>query len=358
MFDFNLNPDQEQHAKELHRKIVTVDMLFESSMGPDFFENVKAGDLTCGSFTIGTGGLRHFQSDNKSIPNHEEFWSRDTTLTDFAYMNKVFNDDANTCVQVLCIDDIHKANVEQKNGIILNTQNSIMIGTDVDNLDVFYNLGLRVIQITYNLQNYMASGCLEAPEARLSNFGRQAIERMNEIGIQVDTGHTGEGSILEACDVSTKPVCCSHAGLAALSPPNNPRVQTDRALKAIASTGGVFGLSAIPGMLVGKDRCTINDYLDHLDYAVNLIGVDHVGIGSDFVEGPTLEQIAAAPDWKGQQVPTNPDVWPVCSGHEGFENHSKYPNLTRGLIARGYCDDDVAKIMGGNFLRMLADTIG
>ena len=82
----------------------------------------------------------------------------------------------------------------------------------------------------------------------------------------------------------------------------------------LADNGGVFGLTAIPGMLTGSPRCTINDYIDHLEYAINVMGIDHVGIGSDFIAGATLEQIASAPDWKGKQVPTSLEVWPVCAG--------------------------------------------
>ena len=204
----------------------------------------------------------------------------------------------------------------------------------------------------------MASGCLENPNKNLSNFGVQAIERRNELGILVDTGHTGDGSLKHAIEVSSKPISCSHAGLASLSSDANPRVQQDSALKMLADNGGVFGLSAIPGMLTGNDRCTINDYLDHLEHAIKVMGVDHVGIGSDFIDGPSYEQIATAPDWKGQQVPTNVEVWPVCSGHQGLENQSQFLNFTRGLVSRGYSDDDVLKLVGGNWLRLLSETIG
>ncbi len=241
---------------------------------------------------------------------------------------------------------------------MLNVQNSICIGTDVDNIDFFYNLGLRVVQLTYNLQNFMASGCLEDPNKNLSNFGIQAIGRMNEIGMVVDTGHTGDGSIKHAVEVSEKPISCSHAGLAALSKDENPRVVTDSALRCIAEKGGVFGLSAIPGMLTGDLRCTINDYVDHLEHAINVMGIDGVGLGSDFIAGASLELIAAAPDWKGKQVPNSLDVWPVCAGHAGLENHSMFGNVTRALVKRGYGDDDIRKLMGGNWLRLLGDTMG
>jgi membrane dipeptidase len=355
MFDFGLTLEQEARAKELHERSVVIDMETESSFPEGLFDDMQTGGLTCGSFTIGTAGLHHFTSG--SIPEHDDWWTYDTTVRDISLWNGIFNNQGNNIVPILSAGDIREANKNGKNGIILYTQNSICIGTDVDNLDFFYNLGLRVIQITYNLQNFMGSGCLEDPKKNLSNFGIQAIGRMNELGILVDTGHTGDGSLKHAIDVSEKPISCSHAGLASQSKDGNPRVQTDSALKKLADNGGVFGLSAIPGMLTGDIRCSINDYLDQLAYVINLMGIDHVGMSSDFIAGATLEQIASAPDWKGEQVPTSMEVWPVCAGHEGFENHSKFMNLTRGLVARDYSDEDITKLIGGNWLRLLSETI-
>jgi membrane dipeptidase len=129
-------------------------------------------------------------------------------------------------------------------------------------------------------------------------------------------------------------------------------------LRAIAESGGVFGLSAIPGMLTGNIRCTVSDYIDHLEHAVNVMGIDGVGLGTDYVGGVTIPQIATAPDWKGKQVPIALEVWPMCDGHEGLQSHAKFMNVTRGLLARGYSDDDIAKLLGGNWLRLLNDTIG
>ena len=356
LFDFGMSPEQEEKAIVLHREAVVIDMLTESDFTGSFFDDIAEGGLTCGSFTIGALGLQH--TLDHTLPQHDDWWSREATIKDLGIWHGIFNERADQLVHVRSVADIRSAKDEGKNGILINTQNSICIGTDVDNLDFFYNLGLRVMQITYNNQNFMASGCLEDPKKNLSNFGKQAIERMNELGILVDTGHTGDGSLKHAIEVSSRPISCSHAGLASQSSDANPRVQSDSALKMLADNGGVFGLSAIPGMLTGNDRCTINDYLDHMEYAINLMGVDHVGLGTDFIDGPSYEQIATAPDWKGVQVPTNVEVWPVCSGHEGLENQSQFLNFTRGLVSRGYSDEDVLKLVGGNWLRLLEETIG
>ena len=356
MFDLDLSPEQEARAKELHDGLIVVDMLAESSLPTGLFEDMAAGGLTCGSLTIGTAGLKYFADE--TLPHHADWWSWQTTVEDLSLMQGLLANPANNAVHIRTSEDIHRAKIEDKVGILINVQNSICLGIDTDNVDFFYNLGLRVIQLTYNLQNFVGSGCLEDSRKTLSNFGVQVIGRMNELGILVDTGHTGEGSIMHAVEVSEKPIACSHAGLAALSPDENPRVVSDRALRAIAEKGGVFGLTAIPGMLTGELTCTIHDWIDHLEHAINVMGIEGVGIGSDFIAGASIEQIATAPDWKGKQVPTSLDIWPVCDGHKGFENHTQYRNVTRALVARQYTDDDIRKLMGGNWLSLLGETIG
>jgi len=356
MIDFGMNPEQEAHAKALHDDLIVIDMLTESSFPDGLFEDMLAGGLTCGSFTIGTGGLDHFMGD--TVPLLREWWSWEATLRDLAIWQGIFSEQRDKLVHVRSVDDIRRAKAEGKAGILLNTQNSICIGTDLDNIDSLYNLGQRVMQLTYNLQNFIGSGQLEDPSKNLSKLGINAIGRMNEIGMLVDTGHTGDGTIKHAVEVSEKPISCSHAGLAALSKSENPRVVRDSALRAIADKGGVFGMSAIPGMLTGDLRCTVNDYIDHMEHAIKVMGIDGVGLGTDFIAGVELSQIATSPDWQGQQVPTSLEVWPVCAGHDGLENHAMFGNVTRGLVARGYADEDIRKLMGGNWLRLLSDTIG
>ena len=138
------------------------------------------------------------------------------------------------------------------------------------------------------------------------------------------------------------------------------RSSTDKAIKAVTKKGGVMGIISTPAAIAGSDRCTVQDYLDNIEHAVNIAGIDHVGIGSDFIIPATFEQILSAPDWDPKTVASigEFEVWPWSDGHVGYENNSGYPNLTRGLVSRGYSDEDIAKIMGGNWMRLIKDTIG
>ena len=121
-----------------------------------------------------------------------------------------------------------------------------------------------------------------------------------------------------------------------------------------------MGVISTPSALVGSDKCTVEDMLDNIDHAVNIAGMDGVGFGSDFIVPATIDQILSAPEWDQEIVDSigEFEVWPWSDGHVGWENNSAYPNMTRGLIKRGYSDEDISKIMGGNFLRVIKDTIG
>lgn len=359
MFDFGLDKDQEARAKELHEKIITWDMLIESTVLDQNWTNMSSpGGMTGGSFTIGAGGIRHLEiGGSPDKLRFEDWWSYETTLDDVAILKGEFAKLDNKVVQATNVADINKAKKDGNVAIMLNTQNSIWIGYSPDRIKNMYNHGLRVVQLTYNQQNFVGSGCQEDPENHLSAYGVKIIGALNDQGMLVDTGHTGAGTIRQAIEVSEKPIACSHAGME-WQAKGQDRVQTDATLKLLADSGGVFGLSSIPGMLTGNLKCTVNDYLDGIEHAIKVMGIEHVGLGTDFVFNVAIEQIATSPDWQGASVPSGGTTKEVFDDHEGFEDHSKFINLTRGLVGRGYSDEDIAKLMGGNWLRLMSETIG
>ena len=256
--------------------------------------------------------------------------------------------------------DIRKCKAEGKIGFMFDDQNTNFLGNQPQRLQTMYDLGLRRVQMTYNRQNNAGVGCMDSRDGGLSIWGKDVIAMMNEIGFLVDTGHCMSQTVIDAVDASSKPIACSHAGLKSIVP-SNPRTQSNEAIKKVADGGGVFGVVSTPGALNGQDRCTVNDYLDSIEAAINLAGIDHVGFGTDLILAASLEEVLTAPEWgtaAQQSVGVSEGVWPWSDGHKGMENNSGYPNLTRGLVARGYSDDDIAKVMGGNFLRLIEETIG
>ena len=169
-------------------------------------------------------------------------------------------------------------------------QDGVCFETDLDRLETFHRLGIRVIQPTYNRRNRLGDGCLEPSDAGLSNVGHEAVERMNVLGILVDLSHCGRVTAADAIRRSTRPVAFTHTGCAALA--DHPRNRTDAELRAVANKGGVSGIYVMP-YLCGGRQPTADDVVRHIEHAVNVAGEEHVSIGTD----GTLSAIALTPDF-------------------------------------------------------------
>src|SRR5438034_11553897 len=212
------------------------------------------------------------------------------------------------------------------------------------------------VQLTYNTRNLIGDGCTERTDAGLSDFGMAVVRRLNELGMLIDLSHCGRQTTLDAAAVSTRPVACTHTAARALR--DIPRNKRDDELLAVAATGGVVGVVAVPSFLTDKSQATLDDVLDHIDHIVDGIGVEHVGIGTDrgvSFETATREEYYAWLAPLGFKPEVNPP-WPP--GVEGLACAADLPNLTEGLIRRGYDDDAIRSILGGNFLRLYEHTIG
>ena len=358
VFDFGLTPEQEEHAKELHESLIIFDGLSECTFYPEFITNMKRGGGTSGNFSIGISDMLRWTPETVFQP--EEWWSWEALNNDLDALYRMmhlFRDDA---MLTLNHADILEAKKAGKVGFMPGTQNTKFLDDTVDRLDRMHRKGLRIVQITYNATNAVGAGSAEAPENRfgLSRLGHMVVERMNEIGMLVDTGHSSPETQIRAAEVSTKPIVISHAGM--VSKVNQTRATTDEAIRTVADKGGVMGVISTPTAIAGSDKCTVEDMIDNVEHAINIAGIEGVGFGSDFIIPSTIEQILSAPEWDEEVVASigTFEVWPWSDGNVGWENNSAYPNMTRGLIKRGYSDADIAKIMGGNFMRVIKDVIG
>jgi membrane dipeptidase len=258
----------------------------------------------------------------------------------------------------LTVDDILAAKAAGEAAVILGFQNATGIEDKLPYLEVFHRLGLRVMQLTYQRRNLLADGSGEAANGGLSMFGRQVVTEMNRLGILIDLSHTGERSTLETIELSAAPVAVTHACLQKFNP--TPRNKTDEEVRALAARGGVFGMNAIARFVApeGKEKgATIDQFVDQIDYLVELVGVDHVGIGLDINEGLTPELFEERRRGFLQQYSE------LAGGEFPFEHYyvfglNSMANavlITETLVDRGYSDDDVLKILGGNFLRLFGD---
>ncbi len=258
-------------------------------------------------------------------------------------------------------NDIERAQTEGGTAIVLAFQDPAPIENRIEFLRVFYELGVRVVQLTYNKANYIGTGCAETEDRGLTDFGRQVIREMNRLGMLVDLSHCSGLTALEAIDLSEHPVVFSHANVRAIS--DNPRNHTDDEFQQLAQKGGVVGLTpwGPPCWKRQNDEPpSLDDYLDHVEYVVNLVGVDHIGFGTDNTldgaadEEGTKAQSKLYPSVVGEydrRVGTRPEVRYA----RGFAGYQELDNVVRGLEARGFSEEHIKQFLGGNFMRVLRE---
>lgn len=269
------------------------------------------------------------------------------TMALIADMHAVVRAHSDQVMQVIDIDDISAAKTSQRIGIIFGFQDTSPIGDNLRLLSVYRTLGVRIMQLTYNHHNLVGAGCLEPEDGGLSVFGRQVIAEMNRLGILIDLSHCGPLTTMEAIDGSRKPVAITHANPFTRCP--HPRNKSDAVLKQLASRGGVVGAVVFPPLLTGQPHATLADYLDTIDSLVDLVGIDHVGLGPDFMEEMPAEVAAQA--LRGMD-PKVLQLFMAVQPTVGFESISACANVTDGLLQRGYSVGDTQKIIGGNWLRL------
>lgn len=246
--------------------------------------------------------------------------------------------------------DFQAAKDEKRVGIFLGFQNSSPLEGDLDLLEVFYKLGVRAIQLTYNDLNFVGAGCYERTDVGLSQFGVDVVKEMNRLGMVIDLSHVGYRTTMEAIEVSKHPVWFSHVNPTALK--KHVRNKTDDQVRALVAKGGVVGANAFPPFLAREYESTLEDFLDVIDHWVKVAGIDHVALGLDFTENQTNEWFDWLMKGKRKDAMVHPLALPLRNP-KGIEGAKDFPNVTRGLLRRGYPENDVKKIMGLNILRLL-----
>ncbi len=252
-------------------------------------------------------------------------------------------------------EDIDRAKREGKVAVFFGFQGTAPMAGQLYLFEIFHALGIRVVQLTYQSRNLVGDGCGERTNAGLSRFGVEVVHELNHLGVVIDLSHVGVNTTLEAIELSQRPVVISHSGVRALR--DTVRNKTDEEIVALAANGGVIGIPPKSGFLTpeGLDEgTTIDDYLDHIEYVIDLVGIDHVGIGTDVGDERkyTRERMAAFHE-KYPEVAIIGDSLLTDRMHtQGLQSPGSLYNITVGLKGRGYADEHVGKIMGGNFLRV------
>ena len=316
----------------LHENSLVIDGLIISNWDRSVFEDMRKGGLSAANCTVSV-----WEGFQKTVDN-------------IGAMKKKIRDNSDLLTLVRGTSDILHAQKEGKTGIILGFQNAHAFEDNLGYIEAFAEMGVRVVQLCYNTQNLIGTGCYEQ-DGGLSDFGREVIVEMNRVSIMVDLSHVGGKTSEDAILMSTKPVCYSHCLPAGLK--QHPRNKNDEQLRFIADHGGFVGVTMFPPFLARGIESTVDDYVVAIDYVINLIGEDCVGIGTDFTQGwgkPFFDWITHDKGRYRRLTDFGKVVNPA-----GMEVIGNFSNLTAAMEKAGWTERRIRKVLGENWLRVFGE---
>lgn len=292
-----------------------------------------------------------------TICYHENFRE---TVANIEAWNRHFADFPDLIMAARSGSDVRAAQGSGRTAIIFGLQNCSPIEDDIGLVEICHQLGVRFMQLTYNNQSLLAAGCYEAVDSGITRMGREVIAEMNRVGLVIDMSHSAERSTLDAIDLSSRPIAITHANPASWHP--GKRNKSDSVLKALAARGGMLGLSLYPHHLKGGPACRLEDFCAMIARTAELVGAEHLGIGSDLCQDQPDSVVA----WmrNGRWTRTL-DFGEGSAANAGFppqppwfRNNRDLPNIAAGLRAAGFSGSETDGIMGGNWLRFFDDSFG
>jgi len=324
------------NATNLHHNIIVIDGLNVSKWSKEIFLEMNKGGIAAANCTCSV-----WENFNETINNISK-WKR---------WFKKYDD---LIIQVFTTKDINRAKQKGKTGIILGFQNTYAFDNKLGYIQLFKDLGVGIAQMTYNTQNAVGAGCYESKDGGLSDFGHEVVAEMNRAGIMCDLSHVGPKTSKDVILASQKPVCYSHCLPAGLK--KHPRNKTDEQLKFIANHGGFIGVTMFSPFLKKGNASTVDDYIEAIDYVINLVGEDCVGIGTDFTQGygPSFYEWITLDKGNGRKLTELGDI----INPKGIRKISDFPNLTAAMIRAGWSENKLCKILGKNWVRVLKEVWG
>lgn len=315
---------------------IVIDSLNASQNGPAVFDRMRAGGLTAVHVTHCSPYLR--------LPE---------TMKSLALWKKWFRDHASDVFQVYSTADIRRAKAEGRLGVILGWQDATGFDDHLWNIDLFHELGVRFVQLTYNTANGIGFGCYDSFDGGLTDFGAEVVREMNRVGIAVDLSHCSSKTASDAIRAATKPVCYTHIAPTALC--DVPRNKSDADLRLMADQGGYIGVSLHPFLLARSNDSEIEDYIAVIEHVANVVGEDQVGIGTDFFEGNDPAKFGQTMTRRDKYHARllGPAIPSTLRYPEALPSISALPNLVPALAARGWSESRMRKLLGENFLRYL-----
>jgi membrane dipeptidase len=354
LVEFDLDKVQRERVEQVHEKAIIINTLtgchgwrspwkeFGRKRAHNLIEKGLRGGVTANSLTLGGNDIKE-------------------GALSIVEWDNIVSDIPDKTVKILKAKDINRVKEEGKSGYIINFQNTTGLEDRLSAIDLYHRLGLRIMQLTYQKSNLVGDGCgsRRAEIAGLTDFGVKVVEKLNENRIVIDLSHVGHATTMETIELSKQPPAFTHTNCHGIF--KFMRGKSDEELQAIAERDGVVGMTAIARFIREEgdlEGSTINHYLDHIDYAVDLIGVDHVGIGLDINEGLTPDDYYGVHNQtyeaRFQADPTSHTRRKHPYEHYyvfGLESIGNIKYITEGLVDRSYSDSEIKKILGENWLR-------
>ena len=333
---------QDTKIEELYKKAMVIDgLIIPKGWNKDSFDALAKTGYSGFGTSLLSGNLK------SALKNITE-WD-----------NRIKNN-SDVLIKATSAADFIRAKKEDKTAVLYGFQNATMMEKSIKNLDTLYDAGTRWIQLTYNQRNLLGDGSTERTDCGLSDFGIEAIERMNELGIMIDLSHCGKETTNDGIKFSKTGACFNHTMCESLYK-NHPRSKTDAQIKAMADKGGIMGVICL-GYMIGPElgtKTTLETYVDHIDHVVKIAGIDHVGVAADFAIQGLQATGATKENWYEPRLtkfkPSYKVQWPPWIPE--LDKPDRYLQVAKILDKRGYSTGDIEKILGLNWLRYFKDTL-
>ena len=323
------------NAADLHNDAIVIDGLICAKWNRELFEDMSKGGLTAANCTV-------------------SFWENfQGTVDNIVEMNQLIEESSDLLMKVRTTRDIYRAKEAGKTGVMMGFQNAHAFEDQIGYVKVFKDLGVGIVQMCYNTQNLVGTGCYER-DGGLSGFGREIVAEMNEVGMLCDLSHVGPQTAKEVIDESKKPVAYSHCLPSGLK--EHPRNRSDEELKYIADNGGFVGVTMFTPFLRAGVNATVDDYVEAIQYIYNIVGEDAIGIGTDFTQGHGQDFFEYLTHDKGYARRLT--RFGEIINPKGIRTVGEFPNLTEALLRNGFSETQVRKIMGDNWVNLLKDVWG
>ena len=319
---------------ELQNNSIIIDCLQYANWSPKIFKEMHEGGIDCIHVTIAY---------------HENF--RETILN-LEKWNSYFLNFSDLIVQAKSVDDIIKAQKDNKTAIIFGFQNPSPIEDDIGLVEIWQKLGIKFMQLTYNNQSLLATGCYENNDTGITRMGKEVIKEMNRVGMVIDMSHSSEKSTLEAIEFSSRPISITHANPEFCHPAK--RNKSNTVLRKLSESGGMIGFSLYPHHLNKGTNCQLDDFCKMIADSVDMIGIECIGIGSDLCQ----DQPDSIVEWmRNGRWTKEKDFGEGTSENPGFptqpnwfKNNADFQNIRTGLSDFGFSEEEIKNIMGRNWL--------